>query len=157
VKVRRPPALALVTVLAVAPVVSAQGPVAAQVSREQFASLRWLVGSWHGSGGNFPSFFERYRMVDDSTMVMESATDSTFAAIDESQRFEWRGGVLRQVRNGATGSVLVGWHVDSLRWASPRGSGNGTLYVREGADRWHAVLYRNGEPFVTYALRRIGG
>ena len=55
-------------------------------------ALRWIVGTWRGSGDRQSPFYERYRFVDDSTLLMEGFKDSTLAQVTESSRYELRGG-----------------------------------------------------------------
>jgi hypothetical protein len=60
-------------------------PVAAQsgaqrVSLEQFRQPQWLAGEWRGSGGAYASFFEEYRVVNDSTIAMRAHPSTTRGA-----------------------------------------------------------------------------
>ena len=68
----------------------------APVTLEQFRQMQWIVGSWRGSGGAYPSFFEEYHAVDDSTIQMRALSDSTFRAATDSSWIEFRNGAIRK-------------------------------------------------------------
>jgi len=80
------------------PDTAAQTPPAAttampmSVSVEQFAQLRWLEGTWRGSGVEQPTFYERYSFADDSTIRAESSPDSTFPHPEEASTIQLRAG-----------------------------------------------------------------
>lgn len=133
----------------------AQTPV--RITLPDFQRLRWIVGSWRGSGGNYPSFYEEYSFVNDSTLRRRTFTDSTFTVVDDSARFEWRGGSGAQVRGGRAYPItkLTG---DTVRYQPPAGSGRGgSMWVRISASEWKAILdpaSPGGAPTI-YVLRRI--
>ncbi|MBC7897990.1 MAG: hypothetical protein H7066_21390 [Cytophagaceae bacterium] len=135
--------IALVLVVA-ATSATAQDRVA-NISFERFKQLRWVVGSWKGSGGNYPAFYESYDMVDDSTMRRYSWSDSTFSSKQDSARFEWRAGRLAQVRNGRAFPALK-FTGDTLQWQPPSAT-----WIRTSSDAWIAILADGG---TTYTLVR---
>lgn len=151
-----PAALSFATSLALAQ--SAGGAArpggAAVVSAAQFRDLRWIVGRWRGVGAGplaaVGVFYEEYEMVDDSTMRMRTAADSTFRTFTDSTRFELRGGTLRNVPARGTGSVVTRIAGDSIQWSR-------TLYLRVSNDRWRAIFPPRAasteRPY--YELRRI--
>lgn len=124
---------------------SAQDP-AASVSFERFRQLRWVVGSWKGSGGNYPAFYESYDIVDDSTLRRYSWSDSTFTRAQDSARFEWRGGRLSQVRNGRSFPALR-FTGDTVQWQPPSAT-----WIRTSKDVWTAILAGGG---TVYRLVRV--
>ena len=67
-----------------APVTPPPAAQSASISREAFAGLRWIAGSWRGSGDGQAPFYERYRFEDDSTLVVETFTDSTLAVVESA-------------------------------------------------------------------------
>jgi hypothetical protein len=110
--------------LAVAPLAArAQAPASAapatpatpaRVTPQQFAQLRWIVGDWRGSGTagtRQAPFYERYRLANDSTLLVESFADSTWRRLTETTRFELRGGRLG---NAGTGPQWTATAIDSL-------------------------------------------
>lgn len=128
----------------------------ARVSPATFAALRWVVGRWRGSGGNYPSFFEEYSVVDDSTLRRRSFTDSTFSVANDSARFEYRNGGLHQVRGGRR-YPATRFTGDTVRYQHPGGGPmGGSMWVRHSADEWSATLdAMQGAAPTVYVLRRI--
>jgi hypothetical protein len=129
----------------------------AEVSREQFGALRWLVGDWRGSGGQYPAFFERYQWLNDSTIAQLSFSDSTFSVATDSSELERRGGSMQKSRDGVPQHVVTRISDDSLHFAPTSGRGGGFAWVKESPDRWTAILApatEGGEPTI-YRLERV--
>ena len=80
----------------------------AVVSLDQFRQLDWIVGSWQGSGGAYPAFFEEYRIVDDSTIQMRALSDSTFSVATDSSWIEFRNGQIGKRRADREYVVIAG-------------------------------------------------
>lgn len=129
----------------------------APVTAEQFASLSWLIGEWRGSGGRYPSFYESYRRLNDSTIQMRAWADSTFAVATDSSEIAWRAGVVQSSGGGTVQNVLVRISGDSLHFAKVTGQGGDFVWARETPDRWTAVIgpARAGEEPTIYRLERI--
>lgn len=128
----------------------------ASVSIAQFQRLRWIAGRWRGSGGNYPSFFEEYAVLDDSTMRRRSFTDSTFNTVSDSARFVLRAGHLAQLRGGRA-YPATRFTGDTVRY-EPETGGPGSMWVRITDNHWRAILdprSAGGTPTV-YELHRIG-
>ena len=124
---------------AVAPTTAAASPQSpARITIDDFRKLRWIEGSWRGSGVNQPPFYERYRFVDDSTLVVDTFPDSTLATVGESTRFELRGGTL-----GNAGTVRwVASRLDdrAVDFTPVAGAQNTFTWRFEAPDRWTALL-----------------
>jgi len=138
---RAAPALAAIATLALAacdppPPQSAPGQPA-RVTRAEFQQLRWIVGDWRGSGPGQAPFYERYRFVDDSTLVVDSFRDSTFAAVTESARFELRGGRLSGPEGRWAASQLASRSVTFIPISRAR---NVFTWRYDSPDRWTALL-----------------
>jgi hypothetical protein len=132
-------------------------PQAAPVTAEQFASLSWLIGQWRGSGGQYPAFYESYRLVNDSTIQMQAWADSTFAVATDSSEIAWRAGAVQSYGDGNVQNVLVRITGDSLHFAKVTGQGGDFVWARETPDRWTAILgpaRAGGEPTI-YTLERV--
>jgi hypothetical protein len=113
-------------------------PAAGQFTLQDFAPLRWLEGSWRGRLPDGGYFYERYRMLDDSTIVMHGFPDSTFATATDSARITLRGGTVAD----EGGSRWLATRLDSsvVEFASERDASNGFIWARESSDRWKATL-----------------
>ena len=127
----------------------AQTVAPAKVTQADFAGLRFLEGSWKGSGYAPGPFFESYRFVNDSTIEMASWTDSTFAKKSDSTIYVFRNGEIRS-RNGEAAVVRI----DSLGYHFQRLNGQSRwVFRRISPDRWTATL-NNGR--TVYTLDRAG-
>lgn len=115
---------------------SAPARGAARLSGNDFAQLRWIAGDWRGSGTEGTTqapFFERYVFPDDSTLLVISFPDSTWAAPDDTAHYELRAGRLGNVGSSRwVASRMDSTSVDfvpdtntrnSFRWAREPGSG----------------------------------
>lgn len=120
------------------------------VTLAQIKSLSWLSGEWRGSGGAHPSFFEDYRMVDDSTMRMRSLEDSTFAVANDSSLITSRNGRIQKGN-----SVVTHIRGDTVRFEpAPGRRGNGFTWIRQSANSWTAVLDVPNGASVVYQMPR---
>ena len=129
--------------------------------------LRWIEGTWRGTGVTQPPFYERYRLVDDSTLVVEGFPDSTIAAANDVTRFRLRGGILTSAP-GASGEptaqtpryVASTLSSDSVRFEPLVGVQNSFVWRRgTTANDWVAVLSwpataQRAARQVTYTMRR---
>jgi hypothetical protein len=55
-------------------------------------SLRWIEGTWRGSGVDQAPFFERYRFENESTLAVDSFSDEKLDKIEDTRRFELKDG-----------------------------------------------------------------
>jgi hypothetical protein len=61
------------------------------------AKLKWIEGTWRGTGEKQPPFFERYSF-DGTTMIVEGfGADETLQKIEETSRFELHDGKFGHV------------------------------------------------------------
>jgi len=140
-------AIAIIMSLASAHRLAAQDQPAT-IAFERFKQLRWVVGSWKGSGGGYAAFYESYDMVDDSTMRRYSWSDPTFTQAQDSARFEWRAGRLAQVRNGRRFPALR-FTGDTVQWQPPSAT-----WIRTSRDSWTAILAGGGTVYTLVRLKR---
>jgi hypothetical protein len=127
------------------------------VTPGQFQQLQWIVGTWRGSGGNYASFFEEYRIIDDSTIGMRSFSDSTLAVVSDSSTIELRGGVIRS--RSADGSYYDAseFTPTSIRFIRPGARSGGHTFFLVSDGEWTATLHPS-EPqgqATVYTMRRI--
>ena len=148
--------IAFTLTLSLAPNAQEPQPSAVNVTRQQFRQLQWIAGSWRGSGGAYPAFFEQYRVVNDSTIGMRSFSDSTFRIATDSSVVEWRNGRV-QSRSARSTYIAVVFTPSTVRFARPGIAGGGHTFARVSADEWTATLHPgspSGRPTV-YTMRRI--
>jgi hypothetical protein len=125
------------------------------VSLADFQQLRWIEGTWRGSGGDYAAFFEEYRFVDDSTIQMKSFADSSLATVSDSSRIELRGGGVnsRSARSTYAGEVTAG----RIAFKRPGSTAGGHTFERVSDDHWTATLHpaTAGGRETVYQMRRI--
>ena len=80
------------------PSASSQTPPTKRFTPADLAKLRWIEGSWRGTGDVEKPFFERYHFENESTLVTESFADESFSKITEVTRYELKNGVFWQWR-----------------------------------------------------------
>jgi hypothetical protein len=56
------------------------------------AKLRWLEGTWRGSGVDQPYFYERYRFESETTLAVDGFPDEKLEKVDDTTRFELKDG-----------------------------------------------------------------
>ena len=115
-------------------------PVGVHVTHAAFGRLAWLEGRWRGEGIDQPPFYERYELVNDSTMSVATYTDSTFTTIDgEPGEVRWRDGL---VTTGTGGALYVATEYDDgmIRFDPVAGARNSFVWRRVSDDAWTAVL-----------------
>jgi hypothetical protein len=54
--------------------------------------LRWIEGTWRGTGDVDKPFFERYRFEDDSVLAVDGFADATLTKITDTTRFVLKDG-----------------------------------------------------------------
>jgi hypothetical protein len=115
-------------------------PTAATVTSAEFGQLSWLEGDWRGHGVDQSPFYERYRFVDDSTLLVESFADSTLAQVTRVSRVELRAG---QVVDRGESSRYVLTELDSAQaFFAPLEGVSNSFRWRRGAspDTWTATV-----------------
>ncbi len=136
---------------------AAAQPAAVRYSAQDFGQLRWLEGSWRGQLPDGGYFFERYRVQDDSTIVMHGFPDSTFARATDSARITLRNGIIAD--EGSTRWVATRLDSSIVDFTSEKNASSGFSWARESPDRWKATLRslnREQQPQTTvYPMERI--
>ena len=138
--------------------VASRAPVPGRFALHDFQHLRWLDGSWRGALPEGGSFFETYRVVDDSTISMYGYPDSTFRQATDSARIVLRGTTVSD--EGAT-TRWVATRLDSLavEFAPARGGANDFIWEPESPDKWLATLHsrdaRGAPRTIMYPMHRI--
>lgn len=121
-------------------------------TKADFKKLRWLEGTWRGTGGGVDPFFEKYRFIDDSTIEIDFLTDASLSSSSKKKKI-----VL------VDGKILYGDSTFASRLDSTSidfDSKNAPFsWLKESEDLWLAKLYQStaeGKKLVrTYTLERV--
>jgi hypothetical protein len=95
--------------------------------------LKWIEGSWRGTGGGVPPFFERYRL-EESALVVESLENGK---VTSTSRFELRNGEL-WVTNGS--SVATVFDDKGITFEFVQRNRGSYRWEHVSADQWKAIL-----------------
>lgn len=127
--------------------------VAASATLAEFQKLRFLEGSWRGSGGAYAAFYEDYRVIDDSTIAMRSFSDSTFQKANDSSTIVFRNGTVGN-NSGSTAVTLTDTSVSFRKLPATTG---GYTFTRNSADQWTATLHPLGGTgnATVYVMKRV--
>lgn len=130
-----------------APAAAAPDTVGARLAAADVAALRWLAGTWRGTGDVETPFYERYTFVNDSTIEVLGFTDSTLATANDTTVYSLRDGRFgnhdrpsRYVATRATG--------DRVEFG-PVTARNAFVWRRVRDDGWEATILPRtsaGEP-----------
>jgi hypothetical protein len=114
---------------------ASQAPSPKTITAPDLVKLRWIEGTWRGTGTNQPPFFERYRFENDTTLVMEELADETATAAKRTSRYELKDGTFGDDSHVATALD------DKAITFSPRIQGqNSFRWQSESKDVWKAIL-----------------
>ena len=131
----------------------------ATLSVADLGTLRWLVGSWRGSGDDQSPFYERYAFVDDSTLLVESFRDSTFGEVTERARYELRAGRFANAGPAESAQwVAVRLDRGAVTFAPVRRARNRFVWRPVSANEWIADLEwpaSNAAPARTRTYRMV--
>lgn len=114
-------------------------PTPIQITVADLAKLRWIEGRWMGSGGGVPTFFERYKFENDSTLLVETLADETGSKVTEESRFELKDGHFGH-SEAESGSVATAFDGNSITFSPLGKSRNSFRFQRETASSWKAIL-----------------
>jgi hypothetical protein len=136
---------------------STASPTPKSITTNELAKLRWIEGTWRGTGVDQPPFYERYKFENDSTLLVETLSDETLTNVTDSSRFELKDGHFGH-SEGESGSVAIALDDNSITFA-PVGKGNYFRFQRESENSWKAILNwtaKDGTPKErTYQMERM--
>lgn len=110
-----------------------------RVEAAELKKLRWIEGTWRGTGDVEKPFFERYYFENETTLVVEGFPDETVSKANDVTKF-----VLKEGQFGNEG--------DGSRWAASQLDDNAITFVpvakarnwfrweRRTQDEWKAVI-----------------
>lgn len=122
-----------------------QQPVAKKISIADLQKLRWIEGTWRGTGVNQAPFFERYRFESDTTLAVDSFDDEKVTKVTDTTRFELKDG---EFGGGSSGSRYVATVLDdnSITFEPALKARNSFVWKRESKDSWTAIIKPLGTP-----------
>jgi hypothetical protein len=102
----------------------------------ELQKLRWIEGSWRGSGDQQEAFFERYRFENETTLAVDSLKDDK---VTETTLFVLQDG---EFGGGSEGSrwVATSLEENSITFEPVANARNSFTWQRETKDSWKAVL-----------------
>ncbi|MCU1265197.1 MAG: hypothetical protein JWM21_1515 [Acidobacteria bacterium] len=108
-------------------------------SATDLAKLRWIEGTWRGTGDVENPFYERYRFESDSTLVVETFDNDKVDKVTDATRFELKDG---QFGNGGSDSRWSATAIDgdSVTFAPVAKTRNSFRWKRVSKDLWQAIL-----------------
>jgi hypothetical protein len=109
------------------------------ISAADLKRLRWIEGSWRGTGDIDKPFYERYKFENDTTLIVESFADEKFDKVTDVSRFELKDGHFGSQSEGA-GSVATALDDNSITFAPLGKARNSFRWQRESDNVWKAVL-----------------
>ncbi|HVQ40111.1 MAG TPA: hypothetical protein VMS31_21405 [Pyrinomonadaceae bacterium] len=109
------------------------------ITPADLAKLRWIEGSWRGTGDGQAPFYERYKFENDTTLVVETLTDETLSKVSEVDRFELKDGHFGKSANDS-GSVATALDDTSITFSPLGKARNSFRFQRESDNAWRAIL-----------------
>jgi hypothetical protein len=123
-----------------------------------FSRLRWLAGDWQSRTQNGKSFYDRYRVIDDSTMRQASFSDSTFRTQKDSALIGLRGG---RVIDRGDGAPWFATRIDTngANFESQAAAANHFVWTQVSPDRWTTQIFitdgTGAETKTVYQVERV--
>ncbi len=108
------------------------------ITAAELQKLKWIEGTWRGTGDVDKPFYERYRFENDSTLLIESFDDEKLEKVSDVSRYELRNGQF-----GNTGDVRwVATKFDdkSITFSPVAKARNSFIWASESKDLWKATL-----------------
>ncbi len=144
---------------ALTPPPKAMAGTAVAVTKAQLTSLRWIEGTWRGTGGGVPSFAESYKFVNDTTIEISFYTDSTAAKVTGTGKMFLTSNQLFYAGNG-TEYVATKIAPNAVTFVPKGTNGKNQLeWTMTSPTQWTAVLKGGtGEVtpvLVTYTMAKI--
>lgn len=131
------------------------------ITPADLSKLRWIEGSWKGTGDIDKPFYERYRFESDSVLVVEGYDDETFSKPTNTSRFELKDGQFGSAKEGSS-SVAIAFDENSITFFRVAKISSTFQWKRESADLWTAILKWPAKDSTTtqqriYKMERIPG
>lgn len=111
----------------------------AKFTAADLKKLRWIEGTWRGTGGGGEPFFERYRFENATTLAVDSFDNEKLEKVTETTLFELKDG---EFGGGNEGSRWVASALDdkSVTFLPVAKARNTFRWESVDKDNWKAVL-----------------
>ena len=111
----------------------------AKLTAEDLKKLRWIEGTWRGTGVNQPAFFERYRWENDTTLAVDSFENEKLEKVTDTTKFELKDG---EFGGGSEGARYVATALDenAITFAPVVKARNWFVWKSETKDTWTAII-----------------
>jgi len=104
-------------------------------STADIAKLRWIEGTWRGSGVDQAPFFERYRFENESTLVVDTFPNEKLDKVEDTSRFELKNG---RFANPSYVASLI--DDNAINFEPVANAKNSFRWERVSANAWKATL-----------------
>jgi hypothetical protein len=115
-------------------------PILKNITPADLAKLRWIEGSWRGTGDIDKPFYERYKFENETTLAVESFEDEKFSKATDLSRFELKGGEFGNSGPDGSRSAASAIDANSVTFEPVAKSRNSFRFQRESENSWKAVL-----------------
>jgi hypothetical protein len=116
-----------------------QFPAPGTFTEADLKKLRWIEGTWRGTGGGVPPFFERYKFENDRTLAVETLEGEKLEKVTDVTRFELKDG---RFGGGSEGSRWEASSIDdkSINFVPVTKARNSFRFDRESETIFTATL-----------------
>jgi hypothetical protein len=115
-------------------------PILKNITPADLAKLRWIEGSWRGTGDIDKPFYERYKFENETTLVVESFDDDKFGKPSDVSRFELKDGEFSSSDPEGRRSAASAIDANSVTFEPVAKSRNSFRFERESDNSWKATL-----------------
>lgn len=123
-----------------APKATSPKPILKNITPADLAKLRWIEGSWRGTGDIDKPFYERYKFENETTLAVESFNDDKFAKPTDVSRFELKDGEFGSTGPDGSRSAASAIDANSVTFEPVAKSRNTFRFQRESENSWKAML-----------------
>ncbi|MBK8465553.1 MAG: hypothetical protein IPL32_06945 [Chloracidobacterium sp.] len=109
------------------------------VTPADIARIKWLEGTWRGSGEGEEGFYERYKF-EDTSLIVESFEDATLKTVKDRTRYALVNGEFRFTTTDARRVAASEITDDHIQFVPIVGEGNSYRFERQPGGKWRAVL-----------------
>src|SRR6185503_4650765 len=109
-------------------------PSTTNFTTADIAKLKWIEGTWRGSGVDQTPFFERYRFENETTLAVDTFPDEKLDKVEDTARFELKDGQF------GNGSYVASAIDDKGISFEPVTASNSFRWERVSENSWKATL-----------------